>query len=138
MAVPEGRRTETKLAVLTKAFKLADHTMTLCANEDVFPEDLGQCLANRILASAFTILEEIDAANDIYVRTKDDFILRRKSQTIALSATARMLRLMELAYIKFNIDGDRIRYWTQLVVDVRELLKPWRTSDLRRYKSLLG
>ncbi len=41
---------------------------------------------------------------------------------------------MQFAYVKFNIDSRRIKYWTQLVVDEKELLKKWKKSDSNRYK----
>lgn len=81
-------------------------------------------------------MEEVDTANDIYVSTKVDYDLRRSSQTIALSYTARLLGLMELAYLKYGIEDKKIMHWTQLTVDVRELIKKWRKSDSNRYKNI--
>lgn len=134
MSVPEGKRTESKLEVQTKARELAKYTTDICGNEKVFPKRDRWCIANRIVNVALTIMEEVDTANDIYVSTKVDFELRRTSQTIALSHTARLLGLMQLAYEKYNIEDKRIRHWTKLVVDVRELVKKWRQSDSDRYK----
>ena len=134
MSVPEGKRTESKLEVQTKARELAKYTTEICSNEKVFPKRDRWCITNRIVNVVLTIMEEVDTANDIYVSTRGDFVLRRKSQTIALSHTARLLGLMQLAYEKYNIDDKRIKHWTQLVVDVRELIKKWRQSDSDRYK----
>lgn len=134
MAVPEGKRTESKLEVQTKARELANYTTTICSNEKIFPKRDRWILTNRIVNTVLTIMEEVDTANDIYVSTKVDFDLRRTSQTIALSYTARLLGLMQLAYEKYNIEDKRIKHWTQLVVDTRELIKKWRQSDSNRYK----
>lgn len=134
MAVPEGKRTQSKLEVQTKARELANYTTTICSNEKIFPKRERWMLTNRIVNTVLTIMEEVDTANDIYVSTKVDFDLRRTSQTIALSYTARLLGLMQLAYEKYNIEDKRIKYWTQLVVDTRELIKKWRQSDSDRYK----
>lgn len=133
MSVPEGKRTESKLAVQTKSKALALYTVTICGNEKIFPKRDRWVVTNRIVSTALTIMEEVDVANDIYVSTKGDFELRRKSQTIALSSTAKLLGLMELAYIKYGIEGKRIQYWTGLVLEVRELVKKWRKSDKDRY-----
>jgi hypothetical protein len=132
MSVPEGKRTESKLEVQTKAKKLAAYTVSICGNEKVFPKRDRWAVTNRIVSTALTIMEEVDVANDIYVSTRGDFELRRRSQTIALSSTARLLGLMELAYIKYGIDGDRIHHWTQMVFDTRELIKKWRQTDKDR------
>lgn len=133
MSVPEGKRTESKLAVQTKAKELALYTVSICGNEKVFPKRDRWAVTNRIVSTALTIMEEVDVANDIFVSTKGDFELRRNSQTIALSSTAKMLGLMELAYIKYHIEGTRIQHWTQLVIEVRDLIKNWRKADKERY-----
>lgn len=134
MSVPEGKRTESKLKVQTKSKELARYTTSICSNEKIFPKRDRWIITNRIVTTALTIMEEVDTANSIYVSTKGDYDLRRRSQTIALSYTARLLGLMELAYLKYSIDSKRIRYWTQLVIDTRELIKKWRKSDADRYK----
>ncbi len=134
MSVPEGKRTESKLEVQTKSKELARYTTSICSNEKIFPKRDRWIITNRIATTALTIMEEVDTANSIYVSTKGDYDLRRRSQTIALSYTARLLGLMELAYLKYSIDSKRIRYWTQLVIDTRELIKKWRKSDADRYK----
>lgn len=134
MSVPEGKRTKSKLEVQTKAIELVIYTTTICSNEKNFPKRYRWAITNRIVESAWTIMDEINTANDIYVSTKGDYDLRRRSQTTALSYTARLLGQMMVAYEKFNIDSKRIKYWTQLVLDTRELVKKWRKSDGDRYK----
>jgi len=134
LAVPEGKRTESKLEVQTKAIELANYTITICSNEKNFPKRYRWCLTNKIVDTATEIMSDINTANSIYVSTKGDYELRREHQTKALAYTARLLGLMELAYVKFNIEGKRIKHWTQLVIDVRELIKKWRKSDGERYK----
>ena len=133
MSVPEGKRTESKLEVQTKAKSLALYTVSICGNEKVFPKRDRWAVTNRIVSTALTIMEEVDVANDIYVSTKGDFELRRKSQTIALSSTAKLLGLMELAYIKYGIEGSRMKFWTQEVLEARDLIKKWRQADKERY-----
>jgi len=133
LSVPEGKRTESKLEVQTRARELAVYTVSICGNEKVFPKRDRWAITNRIVNTALTIMEEIDMANDIRVSTKGDFEIRRKSQTIALVSTAKLLGLMDLAYIKYNIPSTKIRYWTQLVVNLRQLIIAWRQSDKKRY-----
>jgi len=136
VSVPEGRRTESKLAVQTKTKELAFYTVSICGNEKVFPKRDRWAITNRIVTVALTIMEEVDMANDIYVANAGDYDLRRRSQTIALASTAKLLGLMELAYMKYNIESNRIRYWTQLAVDARDLIRKWRKSDNDRYGKL--
>lgn len=136
MSVPVGKRTESKLAVQTKAKELALYTVTICGNEKIFPKRDRWILTNRIVTTTLEIMESVDVANSIYITTKGDFELRRKYQTIAFASTARLLGLMELAYVKYRIDSKRIRYWTQLVSDERSLIRKWGQSDKKRYKNL--
>lgn len=136
MSVPEGKRTESKLEVQTKAKELALYTVTICGNEKVFPKRDRWVITNRIVSTALTIMEEVDTANDIYVSTKGDFELRRNSQTIALASTAKLLGLIELAYLKYGIEENRMLFWTQLIFDTRELIKKWRQKDKERYCSI--
>lgn len=133
MSVPEGKRTESKLEVQTRAKALALYTVSICGNEKLFPKRDRWAVTNRIVSVALTIMEEVDAANDIFVSERSDYILRRRSQTIALSGTAKMLGLMELAYAKYGIPGERMEYWTGLVLGVRDLVKKWRKSDRDRF-----
>jgi len=137
LAVPEGKRSKSKLEVQTKAIELAKYTITICSNEKHFPKRYRWCLTSKIVDAATEIVGDINTANSIYVTTKGDYELRRKYQTNALAYTARILGLIQLAYVQFSIDGKRIKHWTQLVVDVRELLKMWRKSDRQRYKEYL-
>ena len=101
-----------------------------------FPKRDRWAITNRIVTVALTIMEEVDMANDIYVANAGDYDLRRRSQTVALASTAKLLGLMELAYMKYNIESNRIRYWTQLAVDARDLIRKWRKSDNDRYGKL--
>lgn len=137
MSVPEGKRTESKLRVQTQSRELARHTMQLCSNEKIFPKRDRWILSSRIMDTALAIMENVDFANDIQAVTPVDFALRRKSQTIALASTAKMIGLIDLAYTRYGIEGSRVSYWVGLVLEVRELVKKWRQSDKTRFESLM-
>lgn len=136
MSVPVHKRTEGKLKVLTATRALADYTLTICANEKNFPKRERWMLTDRIVTTALSILEEVDTANSIFVSTRGDYALRRKSQTLALAYTARLLGLMDLAHKRYRLSSERISYWTGLVIDSRNLIMKWRQSDKERYKNL--
>ncbi len=59
MAVPEGKRTESKLAVQTKAIELAIYTVTICSNEKNFPKRYRWCLTNKIVDTALEYYESL-------------------------------------------------------------------------------
>lgn len=134
MAVPEGKRTESKLEVQTKAIEMIKYTTTICNNNKIFPKRDRWLLANDIVSTAKMVGRKIFYANDIYVSTKEDYAERRRAQTIAKASTAELLFLIELAYCKYHIESRRIEHWTRLVSDVRSLVVKWRKSDSNRYK----
>lgn len=73
MSVPEGKRTESKLAFQTKAIELADYTTTICNNNKIFPKRDRWMITNRIIDKVVTILECTYEANDVYVSAKEDY-----------------------------------------------------------------
>lgn len=134
MAVPEHLRSESKLEVLTKSRELALYTSTICSNEKVFPKRDRWLLTNKIVEASLSIMEDIATANSIFVASKRDYELRREYQTRAFAYTARLLSLMDLAKEKYNLADNRVKHWTQLVVDTRNLVRKWKKSDSDRYK----
>ncbi len=134
MAVPEGKRTESKLEVLIKARELALYTSTVCNNNKIFPKRDRWLLTNKIVEASLVILEEVATANSIYVASPSDYIMRRDCQTKAFAYTSRILALIELAYMKYNFEDNRIVHWTRLCTDTRNLIRKWKKSDASRFK----
>ncbi len=134
MAVPEGKRTEAKMEVQTRAIELAIYTTTICNNNKIFPKRDRWIIANRIVGYALDIMDEVNYANDIYVSTKEDYTERRMAQVRAKSCTAKLLGLIDLAYSKYHIESKRMEHWTRLVANVRALIIKWKKSDSNRYK----
>lgn len=137
MAVPEGKRSQSKLKVITKTKAMVSHTVITCSNNDNFPKRERWTIANRIVVVALEIMEQADFANSIYVTTASDYTLRRTAQTSAIASTARLLGLIDLAYVRYKIAGEKIEYWTSLVLEVRKLLIGWRKADYKLYNDLI-
>ena len=136
LAVPEGKRTESQLAFQTKAIELLEYTTTICNNNNIFPKRDRWMVANRIVDGAFTILECVFEANDVYVSTLDDYLERRKIQQKAKHSTSKLLAHIEFAYNKYKIEGKKIEHWIRLVVEERRLILKWMKSDKDRFKNL--
>lgn len=133
MAVPSYKREQGELAAITKAKELVAYTIQVCNNEKRFPKRSRWILANRIVDSAMTIMEQCDVANNIYVSLPCDYELRRNAQTMALATTSKMLGQVEVAYNMYGSTAVNAEHWTGLVYEVRELIKAWRQSDKERY-----
>jgi len=136
MAVPEGKRTKSKLAFHTKAVELAKYTTTICNNNKIFPKRDRWMVSNRIVSASITILTSVVKANGIFVSTQKDYQARREHQEIARDSTLELLALMDLAYAKYPIESRRIKHWTSLVVEERSLILKWMKSDKERFKNL--
>ncbi len=136
MSVVKSKRSKPKLGVLTKATELRAYTIRICSNEKNFPKRLRWCMTNDIVREAGNVQRYIRKANSVYVVYPSDFDTRRQFQNQAVASIDAMLGDMDLAYMLFNIDDDKIDYWTGLIVEVQGLLREWRKSDQERYKKL--
>ena len=136
MSVVKSKRGKPKLDVLTKAAELRVYTIRICSNEKNFPKRLRWCMTNDLVKEAGNVHRYIRKANSIYVAFRSDFDTRRQFQNQAIASIDAMLGDMDIAYALFNIDDNRIEYWTGLVIEVQNLVREWRKSDQRRYKSL--
>lgn len=132
MSVVKSHREETELTVITKANELTAYTIKICSNEENFPKRYRWCITSKIVESAIDIGNNIIKANSIYIRSEDDLAMRRKYQQEAMSETQALLNMINIAYNTFGIKSNRIEYWTQLIVDVQNLLRNWRKSDSNR------
>lgn len=132
MSVVKSHREETELTVITKANELTAYTIKICSNEENFPKRYRWCITSKIVESAVDIGNNIIKANSIYIRSEDDLAMRRKYQQEAMSETQVLLNMINIAYNTFGIKSNRVEYWTQLVVNVQNLLRNWRKSDSNR------
>ena len=73
MSVPQGKRTESKLAVQTKTIELADYTTSICSNEKNFPKRHRWTVTSKIVDVSLEIMGDVNEANSIYVSSKVDY-----------------------------------------------------------------
>ena len=136
MSVVASQRTESDLAVIIKARELAVYTIKIASNEKNFPKRYRWCITNKIIDSVIDINKYINKGNAIFVKGAEDFNIRRNMQVNAMAETYSLLAMMDIAYALFNVDSDRVDYWTGLVIELQRLIKKWRDSDYERYKNI--
>lgn len=129
MAVPEGKRGQCSLMVDTKAYELLKYTNLLSQNGKRF-----QCEDSKV---SYTWLGEdmLHTASDIlcYIRManaasrEDDN--RDKMQISALSCTVKFDCLIQTAYEAKVLKSKQVKFLSQSVHEVRELIAKWRKSD---------
>lgn len=137
MSVVQSKRGETTLTVVTKARELATYTIHICSNEKSFPKRYRWCITSKIVEAVININNNINMSNSVFVNDLTSRELRKSYQDIAIAETYSLLSLIDIAYCTFSIESERIKHWTGLIVDVQNLLRKWRKSDLEKTK-LLG
>ncbi len=136
MSVVKSKREVGKLAAITKANELAMYTIRICSNEKHFPKRYRWCITNKIVESVLEINNLSNKANSVYVKDKDDYLLRKRFQTAALAETYSLLSMIDIGFRTFGIDSKKIKHWTGLVLEVQNLIRSWRRNDYRRYNNL--
>ena len=139
MSVPAGQRKENRLEVVMQARALAAYTLKITSNQNVFIPDYDEAVKSKIQDSALTIFLNLMDANNIRVDDNvEKWKERDKLQKDAATACNTLLNLIYLAQTVYHLRASRIKYWSELVLSVRGLIRKWNHSDCTRYGHLLN
>lgn len=133
MSVPVNQRGQGKLEVCTKARDLAVYTIQITKNKKVFSEEYQEAITDDIIRTSVSIHMLVWTANNILVDSSGDLEERIALQEQASRQCNVLLSLIDIAKPLFHLDTRRVMYWGQKVVDVRNLIRAWRASDIKRY-----
>lgn len=138
MSVPVGERSEGRFSLLVKAEFLTRYTMLITANDKVFTPAYQKALTDDIIDTAKNIYLGLREANDISVRVgtefqRMDYRDRNRLQREAFRNTKRLLYLIDLAHRIFHLSSRRVKYWAELVLEVKDRTYGWIESDNHRY-----
>ena len=119
------------------ALDLAQHTLKICANENIFTSEFKPTVTDRITNTVTNIYLNAFMANKIYV-DKDvrKWNERDSRQRAAILQCDELLALINLAKRTFHLRTNKVGYWVKKTVSTRELLKKWNDSDYERYYKL--
>ena len=114
--------------------QLAIHTIKICSNKKVFTIEYQQALTDDIIKCAKDIYVFAWNGNNVYVR-KDNgrWKDRERLQLASISKCNELLALINIATRLFHLKGNKVRYWTRLTVDTRNLLRKWHESGVKQY-----
>lgn len=137
MSVPEGQRGESKFEVFVKAKDLCCYTIKICCNPKVFLPEYQNALTNDIIHSSKEIFAKCWMANNIMVkgdkaRAEERLDLQRQ----AILECNNLLAMMQIAQQLFHLKTKRIKYWGEMTIEVRNLIRKWHDSDRKRYTDL--
>lgn len=131
MSVRKNDQTIGKLKVLGLSSKLAHNSVELCNNSNVFPKSTRFTLTNKIIDTSIDIMCHISTAN--YLKLEECYELRRKYQSLAKANLGKLLTLINFSYdVLNNLSGEKVEYWTKLVVETQKTLENWMKSDEKR------
>lgn len=136
MSVPEGERSQSKLTVIILARSLATYTIQITKNQNVFLPEYNNGITNDIISCAKSIYMDCWTANNIYVKTKEDWEERDRLQKQSALNCNNLLALMQLAQEVFHLKKKRIKYWGEKTITVRNKIRSWNESDSKRYGNL--
>ena len=91
-------------------------------------------LVARIKSCAMDIYAKSWAANNI--RADTNKVNREKRYAYQIDAIVlcdNMLAYIGIAKQVFHIRNNRMKYWGQLIIEVKNLLQAWKDSDVKRY-----
>ena len=121
------------------AMKLAMHTIKLCNNKNVFLPEYQSALTDKIIGTATEIYTDSYGANNIYVNNDaDQYRERKRLQNTSINKCYQLLGLIQMAKRLFHLRSNKVKYWSKLTINARDLLKRWRDSDSERYGKLLS
>ena len=140
MAVNVGQRNvpdtpaNKQLEACQKAMELALHTIKICNNKNIFTVEYQEALTNDIIRCAKDIYVFAWNGNNVYV-TKDNgrWEQREKLQLLAISKCNELLALINIARRLFHLKGSKVKYWSQMTIDTRMILRKWHEANAKQY-----
>jgi hypothetical protein len=136
MSVRKGDRGEGKLQVLNKARELKEYSLNQLKNEKHFPKSTRWLYSSPIATEVREACICIRHANSVYVTNGEEYKYRRMEQVKAHAHLDALLDLIDDAYRASYISGDKVEFWTGLILKTDDLLKAWIKSDKDKYKNM--
>ncbi len=134
MSVPVNQRSHGKLEVCIKAHELCCYTLKITANDKIFVPQFHESLTKHIEDTALAVHILCWEANNVVVKSTEEFKMRQHYQDEAAIKCNVLLSLIDMAKNLFHLTTKRVTYWSNLVIETRNLIRKWRESDITRYQ----
>ena len=143
MAVNVGQRNvpdtpgNRQLEACQKAMELALHTIKICNNKNIFNAEYQEALTNDIIRCAKDIYVYTWNGNNVYVQPGNGrWPERERLQLAAISKCNELLALINIARRLFHLKGNKVKYWSQLTIDARGLIRKWHDANAKQYRDV--
>lgn len=133
MSVRKDERAEGKLALSELAIRHTVYVIQITKNEKIFAPQYNDAITNDLVREAKNISHYIWAANNVLVNSKETYSIRRKYQELAATQCNVLLADINIARKLFHLSAKRMRYWTGMVIEIRNKTRGWISSDAKRY-----
>ena len=133
LSVIKSKRDESEIEFVHTARQLQIHTIQKCVN---FPKRYTFYVSQPIAACATRIHEYVKCANSIYPLNQHEAQLRRDYMLRANAELNSLVSQIEVANELFGIEGDKLKYWMDIVEKEMRLVKGTMKKDRERYKNL--
>lgn len=136
MSVPESQRGKGKFDVIINALYLAQYTITITKNKNIFLPEYQSALTDDLIRSAKDIYINAWKANNIRVTSQEDWKERKHLQELSILECNSLLAMIQLAKKIFHLKSKRIKHWGELTIKARDGIRAWKDSDTKRYKNI--
>ena len=137
MSVYKRNRSKSKIDFYDKANRVNDAIQTLVDNPKYYPKNQTFKRAIPLKELSDRVVMEICVANENRPQTYEEYLERRKSQTLAIGLAEALLQKFQTDCLHLKtIPSGQKKFITGLIVDLRDNLKAWKKSDKNRYLSL--
>lgn len=133
MSVIKSNRAESEMEFIHTARQLQIHTIQKCVN---FPKRYTFYVSQPIAECATRIHEYVKCANSIYPLNQHEVQMRRDYLLRANAELNNLVSQIEVANELFGIEGDKMKYWMEIVEKEIRLVKAVMKKDRERYKDL--
>ena len=133
MSVIKSKRDESEMEFIHTARQLQIHTIQKCVG---FPKRYTFYVSQPIAESATRIHEYVKCANSIYPLNQHEVQLRRDYLLRANAELNSLVSQIEVANELFGIEGEKMKFWLDIVEKEIRLVKGTLKKDRERYKDL--
>lgn len=133
--VRKNQRSTSRFETLDKALELVTYTTNIIDNDKIFDKK-HQRTIDRISEEVTMIYHFCRVANNIrvndYKAETEKVIQRIKLESEALELCEALLTDIMISHKLFHLKASRVRYWTKMTVDTKEMITKWRESEKKR------
>ena len=133
MSVIKSKRGESEMEFIHTARQLQIHTIQKCVG---FPKRYTFYVSQPLAEMATRIHEYVKCANSIYPVNQHEVQMRRDYLLRANAELNSMISQIEVANELFGIEGDKMKFWLEIVEKEIRLVKGTLKKDRERYKDL--